>query len=78
MKYHSQAKWREANPVAVWAQSSLRSAIRRGIITPPETCENCNTATKLDAHHPDYSRPAHVQWLCRPCHKAEHQKGGDA
>lgn len=25
-------------------------------------------------HHPDYSKPLEVVWMCRPCHLAEHKR----
>lgn len=67
-----QARWKAANPQAVWAQHALRSAIRRGLVHP-KPCEQCGEE-KAEGHHPDYSRPADVVWLCRRCHKAAHRK----
>lgn len=37
-------------------------------------CEVCGTTKKVEAHHRDYSKPLEVNWLCRPCHKATHEK----
>jgi hypothetical protein len=67
-----QARWKAANPQAVWAEHPLRSAIKRGLIVP-RPCEACGKLP-TDAHHDDYGRPMEVQWLCRSCHKAEHKR----
>lgn len=69
-----QTKWRKANPKAVWAQHSLRSAVRRGLIAP-QPCEVCG-AEHADAHHDDYDRPMAVRWLCRLHHRQAHRKVG--
>jgi hypothetical protein len=34
----------------------------------PELCEGCNKPVRLEKHHPDYSKPLLVVWLCKPCH----------
>lgn len=65
-----QAKWKAKNPKAVWAQHSLRSALKRGLLEP-KPCEVCGS-TQVDAHHPDYDRPMEVQWLCRLHHRQLH------
>lgn len=75
-KYPSQAKWRERHPKRVWAQSALRSALKRGLILQ-EPCMVCGSPI-AEAHHPDYDRPMHVHWLCRKHHKAAHRQKGDA
>jgi hypothetical protein len=31
-------------------------------------CENCHEDKPLDKHHPDYSKPLKIEWLCRKCH----------
>lgn len=67
-----QAKWKAANPQAVWAQQALRSALRRGL-TDKEPCEVCG-ADEVDGHHDDYDRPMDVRWLCRRHHKREHRR----
>lgn len=48
-------------------------AVENGELEKPEKCTRCGFETdELDAHHPDYSRPLDVEWLCRRCHKREH------
>jgi hypothetical protein len=71
-KQTRQQKWAAAHPRARWAHSCLRSAIRRGLVTR-QPCEVCG-AEPADGHHPDYDRPAHVQWLCRRHHRELHRK----
>jgi hypothetical protein len=34
-------------------------------------CRRCGDANS-ERHHPDYSRPLFVIWLCRPCHLKLH------
>lgn len=71
-----QALWQAANPKARWAHIALQSGIRRGLVQR-QPCEVCG-ADKVDGHHPDYSRPLDVVWLCRKHHLAEHRRiGGD-
>jgi len=36
-------------------------------------CEVCGEV-KTDKHHPDYTQPLDVIWLCRLHHKEEHKK----
>ena len=43
---------------------------RRGKLTP-QPCACGSEAVEM--HHPDYSRPLDVRWLCRPCHLKLHQ-----
>ena len=38
-----------------------------------QPCANCG-AMPSQAHHPDYSKPLLVVWLCGKCHQAEHAK----
>lgn len=71
-KFPHQAKWKSNNQKKVWAQSALRAAVRRGLITP-EPCKVCGSEPS-EAHHGDYDRPMDVSWLCRVHHKAEHAR----
>lgn len=40
----------------------------RAELQSPEQCEGCGLKKPLEKHHPDYSRPLLVVWLCKPCH----------
>lgn len=50
-----------------------KRAIRRGELRRPGTCSKCGASGKIHGHHPDYSRPLDVVWLCVNCHWAEHR-----
>lgn len=65
-------KWQENNTVKRAAHIIVGNAIRDGrLIKQP--CEICGEA-KVEAHHPDYSKPLEVNWLCRKCHAEHHKK----
>lgn len=72
-KFESQKKWRDRNPKAVWAQSAMHGALRRGLIQR-RPCEICGEQ-RVDGHHSNYDRPMDVTWLCRKHHKAAHAMG---
>ena len=38
---------------------------------PVLPCVNCG-AVKAEGHHPDYSKPLLIVWLCKKCHREEH------
>lgn len=63
------AIWRAKHPERKKAQTELGMAVKRGLITPLP-CLICGD--KAEAHHPDYSRPLDVVWLCSPHHKQAH------
>lgn len=46
--------------------------LRRGHLIP-EPCAHCGEDL-VEMHHPDYSKPLEVIWLCRPCHLALHRE----
>lgn len=72
-KMTPQRKWAQAHPKERWAQASLRSALRRGLIER-QPCAECGDL-KVDGHHDDYDKPMEVRWLCRRHHRAVHSKG---
>ncbi len=67
-----QQEWRAAHPDRKAAQTALRSAVRAGKLTPWPVCEVPTCCEKPEAHHPDYTRPLMVVWLCTPHHRQAH------
>lgn len=71
-------KWAKENPTRRRAQRQLNRAVEVGEVIPPKQCSLCKGVPGrgrdgrrlIQAHHPDYSRPLDVEWLCPPCHKA--------
>lgn len=41
-------------------------------------CRDCSTTERVEAHHPDYTKPLDVIWLCPTHHRAEHVKCKEA
>ncbi len=68
-------RWR-ANSAAVRHKErvhhKVRAAIRDGRLKR-QPCQVCG-AENTEAHHPDYSKPLEVIWLCVPHHGAEHKR----
>lgn len=69
-------QWRKSNPLTGLALQKDRCrayanvCLRRGkILRKP--CVLCGA--KAQMHHPDYSKPLEVVWLCRPCHMDVHR-----
>jgi hypothetical protein len=58
------------------AHNALRHAINAGKIRRPDTCPCGNP--KPEGHHPDYSKPLMVMWLCMKCHRELHRVEKDA
>lgn len=44
-------------------------AEKLGILSRPKECESCRSRVRLERHHPDYSTPLRIWWLCPACHK---------
>ena len=65
-----QVKWREAFPERKRAACTVRRAVLKGIINKTH-CFICGDEN-VQAHHPDYSRPLDVIWLCVHHHKMAH------
>jgi hypothetical protein len=64
--------WRLKFPERKNAQSKVYRAVKSGklIIQPCFVCGD-----KSEAHHPDYSRPLDVVWLCQSHHRQAHLIG---
>lgn len=54
------------------ARNKVAKYIRSGKIFPWPVCAVPECNAKPEAHHPDYSRPLDVVWLCPIHHKAVH------
>ena len=67
----SDKRMRAKYPEKCAARQAVLIALRKGILTK-KPCERCGSA-KVHGHHPDYSRPLDVVWLCPTCHRKEHQ-----
>jgi hypothetical protein len=69
-------QWRKAHPLT--AEQRRKHNVRmlshkywlRGKLRQ-KPCRHCGDANS-ERHHPDYSRPLFVIWLCRPCHLKLH------
>jgi hypothetical protein len=49
-------------------------AVSWGIIKKAKVCDSCQSEMKLEIHHPDYSDPFTVEWLCFRCHSGKHKR----
>lgn len=66
------ARVKQERPERYAAKLAVRNAVRRGDLSRPSRCENCGERRRLNAHHPDYSKPLEVKFLCHRCHGDEH------
>lgn len=66
----AQQNQKQRAPEKIAARHAVKVAMQQGFMVR-QPCERCS-AEPAEAHHPDYSRPLAVTWLCRPCHLAEH------
>lgn len=65
-------RWEAKNYDRKNAQTAVGNAVRDGKIFK-QPCHCCG-ADKVEAHHPDYSRPLDVVWLCVPHHAQLHKE----
>lgn len=65
--------YRSRTPLARKAHNATGNAIRDGRLVRPNACSQCGKTCKPEAHHPDYSKPFDVIWLCRSCHCRLHR-----
>jgi len=66
---------KEHEPEKYRARYTLTNAVREGRIAKPSNCEDCGAALlkrRIHGHHPDYSKPLDVEWLCARCHATRH------
>lgn len=74
-----QRNYRNEFPMKYAAHRLVSNSIRDGRLSKPDRCEECNKFhDHIHGHHDDYALPLVVRWLCPPCHKAWHDKNGEA
>jgi len=54
------------------ASQAVNDAVRHGTLER-KPCEVCGQL-RTEGHHPDYSKPLEVRWLCPDHHRAEHKR----
>ncbi len=57
------------------ARDVFRKYRKENNLKIPKKCEKCESTSTLCAHHPDYSKPLKIEWLCRSCHGKAHVLG---
>lgn len=68
-----QARWRDPlERPKLQARFALNNAIRKGHIKRGN-CSICGTTKDVEGHHPDYSKPLNVIWVCPSCHSSLHR-----
>jgi hypothetical protein len=55
-----------------YARIVMAKAIAKGTLIRPSQCSQCGSEQRIDGHHPNYSQPLLVEWLCRRCHRQKH------
>ena|SRR3990167_1092402 len=65
------ALYKRKYPDKVRAHQALNRAVRSGKIKR-SPCVDCGSTHRIHGHHPDYSKPYEVIWLCPLCHKNYH------
>jgi hypothetical protein len=68
-------RWRQRNRNKQHAHNVAAYAVKTGRIQKAEICTCCGLkVNRLHKHHPDYSRPLDIVWLCSSCHGMQHRK----
>jgi hypothetical protein len=65
-------RWRSENRPKWQAHNAVAKALQNGTLIK-QVCEQCG-GIESKAHHPDYSKPLDVVWLCDDCHRREHSR----
>lgn len=69
-----QSQWKARNPEKRQCHLSLASAIAKGTVVKSASCQSCGTSDgRIHGHHPDYTKPLDVMWLCASCHFRQHR-----
>lgn len=68
---YNKKEYSKRDPFKQHVRDITKKAIKEGIITI-KPCEVCGE--KAQTHHPDYSQPLNVKWLCQKHHGEQHRK----
>ena len=71
-----QVRYRAEHPDRARARAAASHAFKRKRLLR-QACSKCGTPG-AQAHHPDYSRPLLVEWLCIQCHHDHHREAREA
>lgn len=66
-------RWSAKHPERKRAQTAVSNAVRDGRLLRWPVCEVPDCCGNPEAHHPDYSMPLVVTWLCGKHHKEAHR-----
>lgn len=70
-------EWYRRERIKADVSAAFQRALRTSALVRPAHCVRCGGSTagsrsSVVGHHPDYSRPMLVTWLCYGCHAREH------
>ena len=68
----SRKNYRKKYPEKYKANTAVGSALKNGSLVK-KPCQICGSTEKIEAHHPDYSKPLDIRWLCSACHHKWHK-----
>jgi len=78
-KYHQTQRYKDAVtkyrlkfPEKRQANIDVMNALHCGKLIRPDLCSVCDKTCIPEGHHPDYSKPLEVIWVCHDCHVAIH------
>ena len=74
-KLEYQKKRRQFSKEKYKANTAVKNALYNGLLVK-KPCEVCGNI-KSEAHHPDYSKPLDIMWLCLKHHREWHKKHGN-
>jgi hypothetical protein len=68
-------KWKKENPLKYNANKDLHNAVKMGKVIKPKICTipGCFNTKQIEGHHPDYTKPLEVIWLCEYHHRLIHR-----
>lgn len=70
-----QARYKARHPARVHARQVVNDRLKRGKLTPGDTCWHCGLPGALEAHHPSYAagHELDVCWVHPGCHDVIHE-----